>query len=357
MRFAIIAPDGIGEVQAGDDLALLVRDAMAADPEGPLADGDIVVVTSKIVSKAEGRVVPAQRQEEALEAESVRTVARRGPVRIVVNRLGIIQAAAGIDASNVDAAHVLLLPADADASAAALQEALARCAGVRVGVVISDTAGRAWRVGQTDHAIGVAGVRPIEGYVGQVDPYGHELRVTEVAVADELAAAAELAKSKLGRRPVAVVRGLAHLLTDEPVAATSLLRPAETDMFARGVRESVLAAVLQATGQPERYEEIVALDDAARVTAVMDGAQHRGEALTDGEADLVAALLRSQRTASGERRAGLLGDGGDEHLDAFGVGQRTHERDVGGLDDDHVAHPEDGEQSTLTESADEQVVR
>ena len=292
MSIEIFAPDGVPEVEAGADLASLVVASLARDASGPLRDGDIVVVTSKIVSKAEGRFVPAEQADAARVEQTRRTVARRGPVRIVTNQLGITQAAAGIDASNVPAGQVLLLPADPDASARALRARLQELTGARVGVIVSDTSGRAWRIGQTDHAIGVAGVVVVADYGGQVDEHGHELRVTQMALADELAAAADLVKAKLAGRPVAVVRGLGHLVTDDPVAAGSLLRDEDSDMFAYGAREAVLVALLSATGQPERYEEIVELDGPERVAAVLEGARWHGRDLTDAQRELIAAVLR-----------------------------------------------------------------
>ena len=249
------------------------------------------MVTSKIVSKAEDRRVPAARREEAIQAESVRTVARRGPTRIVRTRGGLTLAAAGVDNSNVSPDDVLLLPTDPDASAEQLRSQLEPLVGGRVGVIISDTAGRAWRLGQTDQAIGAAGVRVLVGYAGQRDPYGNELAVTARAVADELAGAADLVKEKLSGRPVAVVRGLGALLsanrpTDEPGTAAELVRPTAEDMFAHGTREAVLAAICVATGQEEAYEQFCALEHDERIEAVVVGSGRTG-----GEADLLRELL------------------------------------------------------------------
>jgi coenzyme F420-0:L-glutamate ligase / coenzyme F420-1:gamma-L-glutamate ligase len=283
---SIFAPDGLGEVGLGADLAAQIEHAISEHPEGPLRDGDIVVVTSKIVSKAEGRRVPAHEREEAIRAESERTVARRGPTLIVRTRGGLTLAAAGVDNSNVSPEHVLLLPTDPDGTAEALRQRLARSVGGRIGVVISDTAGRAWRLGQTDQAIGAAGVQVLVDYAGRQDAYGNELRVTARAVADELAAAADLAKEKLAGRPVAVIRGLANLLTERPVSAVDLIRPPAEDMFARGSREAVLAAVCAATGQAESYEGFVGLDGEARVEAVIAGSGCTGD-----EAELLRRLL------------------------------------------------------------------
>jgi len=236
----IWALDGLPEVAAGDDLVTLIADA-AGDT---LRDGDILVVTSKIVSKAEGRSIPADDREDAITAETVRVVASRTSptghtTRIVENRLGIIAAAAGVDASNTPHGTVLLLPADPDASARDLAAGLRARLGVTVGVLVSDTMGRAWREGQTDAAIGAAGVLVFEDLRGQTDAEGRPLVVTMPCVADELCAAADLVKGKSERRPVAVVRGRADLVgsLDLP-GARSIIRPPERDMFHTGADEA-----------------------------------------------------------------------------------------------------------------------
>ncbi|MFC9272581.1 coenzyme F420-0:L-glutamate ligase [Streptomyces zhihengii] len=248
------APPGIGEVRPGDDPAKLIA---AAVPE--LADGDILLVTSKIVSKAEGRVVEAADREAAIDAETVRVVARRGTLRIVENRQGLVMAAAGVDASNTPAGTVLLLPEDPDASARAIRRGLREALGVRVGVVVTDTFGRPWRAGLTDVAIGAAGVRVLDDLRGGTDAHGNPLSATVVALADELAAAGDLVKGKSAGLPVAVVRGLARLVTDEPVADTddeapaaeraagarALVRDSRDDMFRLGTSEAVREAVTQ----------------------------------------------------------------------------------------------------------------
>ncbi|WP_432558450.1 coenzyme F420-0:L-glutamate ligase [Granulicoccus sp. GXG6511] len=264
----IFAPSGVPEVRPGDDLADLALRALADDPRGPLRDGDILVVTSKIVSKAEDRYIDVADKQAARVAESRRIVARRGDTVIVEHRLGLVHAAAGIDASNVAAGQALLLPTDPDASARRIRRALTDATGHRLGVLITDTSGRAWRTGQTDLAIGIAGVLPLDSHVGRTDDYGNDLRVTEMAVADEIAAAADLAKTKLGGRPFAVVRGLERLVTDEDGSATALLREATKDFFRLGRREAVLDAVLRATGQADRYDEVVTLDGAELLAAV-----------------------------------------------------------------------------------------
>lgn len=285
----IFAPDGIEEVRAGADLAGLVVAAVERDPLGPLVAGDIVVVTSKIVSKAEGRSRPAAERDAAIRAETVATVARRGATRIVRTVSGLSLAAAGVDNSNVATTEVLLLPVDPDASAARLRLELSDRTGGPVGVIISDTAGRPWRLGQTDQAIGTAGVRVLADYAGRRDGYGNELVVTAPALADELASAADLVKEKLAGRPVAVIRGLGSLLAEDAGSAADLVRPLAQDMFARGTREAVLAAVCAATGQSGAYEQFCALEGQELADAVVAGSGRTG-----GE----AALLRAVLTAS-----------------------------------------------------------
>jgi coenzyme F420-0:L-glutamate ligase / coenzyme F420-1:gamma-L-glutamate ligase len=282
----IFAPGGIGEVTADVDLASVILAATDADPLGPLRTGDIVVVTSKIISKAQGRTEPASRRAELITSETSRTVARRGDTRIVRTHNGLTIAAAGIDTSNLSAESILLLPRDPDGSAAALREQLEIAANLRLGVIISDTAGRPWRIGQTDHAIGVSGVKVLEDYAGARDTYGNELHVTVMAVADELAAAADLVKGKLRGRPVAVIRGLGQLLGQGESAARELLRDPAKDMFGFGSQEAVLAAALVATGQRHRYEELVALDRSERTSRLLDGTTLSREA-----ADLMRAIM------------------------------------------------------------------
>jgi coenzyme F420-0:L-glutamate ligase / coenzyme F420-1:gamma-L-glutamate ligase len=242
--FRVWAVPGIGEVVPGDDLAKLIA---AAEPG--LADGDVVLVTSKVVSKAEGRIVAATDREAAIDGETVRVVARRGTLRIVENRQGLVMAAAGVDASNTPAGTVLLLPVDPDASARTIRDGLREALGVRVGVVVTDTSGRPWRSGLTDIAIGAAGVRVLDDLRGGTDTHGNPLNVTVVATADELAAAGDLVKGKTAGLPVAVVRGLPHALhpdgtdgTEEP-GARALVRGARGDLFRLGTSEAVREAV------------------------------------------------------------------------------------------------------------------
>ncbi|MEU6226127.1 coenzyme F420-0:L-glutamate ligase [Streptomyces sp. NPDC047042] len=238
--------EGLPEVRGGDDLAKLIADA-----EPGLIDGDVLLVTSKIVSKAEGRVVEAADREAAIDAETVRVVARRGALRIVENRQGLVMAAAGVDASNTPSGTVLLLPEDPDASARAVRDGLRDTLGVNVGVVVTDTFGRPWRAGLTDVAIGAAGVRVLDDLRGGTDAYGNPLSATVVATADELAAAGDLVKGKASGLPVAVVRGLSHVVVvDEDddagdTGARALVRDARDDMFRLGTSEAVREAVTQ----------------------------------------------------------------------------------------------------------------
>ena len=239
---AVHAVPGLPEIAPGDDLAALLGealDALAAAGGPQLADGDVLVVTSKVVSKAEGRLRQAADREAAIDEETVRVVARRDRLRIVENRLGLVMAAAGVDASNTAPGTVLLLPQDPDRSARELSDALRASRGVRVGVIVSDTFGRVWRNGLVDQAIGAAYLTPVQDLRGVADPHGNELAVTVTAVADELAAAGELVKGKLGGVPVALVRGIGALVSDEPgPGARALLRPSDQDLFSLGTAEA-----------------------------------------------------------------------------------------------------------------------
>lgn len=277
-RLEAWAPEGMPEVRAGDDLAALVLGAL--DGGADLTDGDILCVTSKVVSKAEGRCRVGDR-EATIEEETVRVVARRGPTRIVRHRLGLTMAAAGVDASNVPLGSIVLLPLDPDRSARRLRREVHLRAGVNVGVLLTDTAGRAWREGQTDIAIGAAGLVVAEDLAGRSDGHGNLLTVTLPAVADELAGVAELVQGKLAGRPVAVVRGRADLVLpsgqDGPGAA-ALVRPDGADLFGWGAREAVVRALvgdeadLVPFGSPAHADELAAalaqLPDGADATAV-----------------------------------------------------------------------------------------
>jgi coenzyme F420-0:L-glutamate ligase len=229
--------EGLPEVVEGDDIAVLLRAAGVG-----LQDGDVVVVTSKVVSKAEGRLVAGTR-EEHLAAETVRLVARRGETQIVETRHGFVLAAAGIDASNVPDGSVALLPVDPDASATRIREGVQRLFGVDVAVVVSDTMGRPWRDGLVDTAIGASGLDVLWDLRGQHDTAGHLLEATVIAVGDELASAADLVKGKLAATPVAIVRGFPLRRTDPDRGARPLIRASADDMFRLGTREAKLAVV------------------------------------------------------------------------------------------------------------------
>ncbi|MEX2289305.1 MAG: coenzyme F420-0:L-glutamate ligase [Mycobacteriales bacterium] len=240
--YQVLGVEGLPEVRPGDDVAALL--AAAVD----LQDDDVVVVTSKLLSKAEGRLVrvPAGADREAVrldavQQETVREVARRGTTVIAENRNGLVLAAAGVDASNVRQDEIALLPVDPDVSARRLRDRLRELTGRAVAVVVSDTMGRAWRTGQVDQAIGAAGLAPVHDARGTTDSYGEVLQVTEIAVADELAAAAELVKGKADGVPVAVVRGL--VLPDDGRGAAALVRPAHEDWFRLGTVEAQRATV------------------------------------------------------------------------------------------------------------------
>ena len=278
-RLEIFAPGGIGEVTTGADLAALAAPFVR--------DGDVLVVTSKVVSKAEGQVVAVDR-EQAIRDETVRVVARRGPTSIVETRLGIVMAAAGVDGSNVEAGKVVLLPGDPDASARNIREDLASRAAVNVAVLISDTVGRAWRHGQTDLAIGVAGIVPLDSFEGRTDSYGNELEVTAPAVADEIAGVAEVATGKLGGRPFTVVRGLADRVLptgEHGPGARVLVRETGTDMFGLGSREAVVAALSgqgrEAFGTPALPGDLVRALSSCGLTAV----EKDGQVVVAAESD------------------------------------------------------------------------
>ncbi|MCU1659428.1 MAG: Coenzyme F420-0:L-glutamate ligase [Pseudonocardiales bacterium] len=244
-RVEIIPITGIGELRPGDDLALAI-----AQQAPSLRDGDVLVVTSKAVSKVEGRLIvldtadPDAREtarQEAIEAETVRIVAERDTLRIVETRHGLVLAAAGVDASNVSRNELALLPLDPDVSADLLRESLRERLGVDVAVIISDSMGRPWRAGITDTAIGVAGITALTDPRGRTDAYGNVLAVTQVAVADEIAAAGDLVKGKLGGIPVAIVRGLARdgKLDDDGLGSRALIRGSEEDLFRLGTTEAM----------------------------------------------------------------------------------------------------------------------
>jgi coenzyme F420-0:L-glutamate ligase/coenzyme F420-1:gamma-L-glutamate ligase len=298
---------GLPEVAAGADLAALIGD------EADLRDGDVVSVTSKIVSKAEGRLTTGTRKE-AVDAELVRVVAQRGDTRIVQTRHGLVMAAAGTDTSNTPPGTVLLLPVDPDLSARRLRTAFKQRYDVNVGVVITDTLGRPWRNGQTDLAIGAAGVQVMEDLRGTTDSHGNVLAVTEPALADEIASASELVKGKADGVPVAVLRGLQDVVLpigEDGPGARALVRDAEFDLFSLGTREAARASVLsrQAPAGPREVDP-----------SVWDG-------LLDEVEDVHLELLDNAVTVFGEepvavgviaeRLAVLL------HAEGYGVEVRT----------------------------------
>ncbi|HEY7273767.1 MAG TPA: coenzyme F420-0:L-glutamate ligase [Actinoplanes sp.] len=317
----ILPVRGIGDVTAGDDLAAIISNAAPW-----LRDGDVLVVTSKIVSKAEGRLVdvPADgpereaAREDLLAAETARMVARRGPTAIVQTHHGFVMAAAGIDASNVDKTHLVLLPVDPDGSARRLRAALRR-RGFDVAVVISDTMGRAWRNGLTDVALGAAGIEPFRDHRGQIDPYGNELQLTQMAVIDELAAAGELVKGKMEQVPVAVVRGYPRAGGGDGPGAVALVRDADSDMFSLGTAEARAAGLRAAAtlggGRRGDVNDAAAVD---RALATVAGVLAPGTAITrvDGGTTLrlrppdtgAAALIRLGADAH-RLRAALAAEG------------------------------------------------
>ena len=247
-RLAVFSVHGLPEIRPGDDLARLIADAARAQGD-EIRDDDVLAVAQKIVSKAEGRIVPlatvvpgeraiamAQeankdpRQLEVVLSETAKIVRWAHGVLISETRHGFICANAGVDRSNAGAPDtVILLPVDPDASAARLRDAIRADIGARVAVVVTDTFGRAWREGHMNVAIGIAGLPALKRYVGQFDPEGYELRVTEIAVADEVAAAAELVMGKLDRCPVAIVRGFG--VDGNAETARDYVRPADKDLF------------------------------------------------------------------------------------------------------------------------------
>ena len=229
-RLTVLGVAGLGEIRPGDDLAALIAGAV------DLVDRDVVVVTQKIVSKAEGRLVPVSHgdtegRRRLVESESVRILRRRGELIIAETPHGFVCANAGVDFSNVPEGQAALLPRDPDRSAQRIRDGIRAACGRVVGVVVSDTFGRPWRRGLTDMAIGCAGVLAVLDLRGTSDAGGRELQVTEVAIVDELAAAAELVMGKDGGIPVAVVRGAPEGWFGDGRVGRDLLRPAADDLF------------------------------------------------------------------------------------------------------------------------------
>ena len=229
-RVEVIAVEGLPEVRPGDRLAPML--AACAD----LADGDVLVVTQKVVSKAEGRMVPVDPDDPrayaaVVEAECERVLRRRGDLVIAETRAGFVCANAGVDRSNVPDGFVTLLPVDADRSARRIRDGLRAAPGVDVGVIVSDTFGRAWRRGVTDVAIGCAGIAAVVDLRGTNDSLGRALEVTEVAVADELAAAAELVMGKAAGVAAAIVRGVDRSWFRDASVRAEIVRPPSEDLF------------------------------------------------------------------------------------------------------------------------------
>jgi coenzyme F420-0:L-glutamate ligase/coenzyme F420-1:gamma-L-glutamate ligase len=308
-KYLEVAPViGLPEVAEGTDLAGVIGDA--AD----LRDGDVVSVTSKIISKAEGRLLTGVTRAEAVDAELVRLVAQRGDTRIVQTRHGLVMAAAGTDTSNTAPGTVLLLPVDPDASARVLRVALKERYDVNVGVIVTDTLGRPWRSGQIDLAIGAAGITVIEDLRGTTDSHGNTLAVTLPAIADEIAAASELVKGKADGVPVAVLRGLADVVLpvgEHGPGARALVRDAESDLFSLGTREAALAAVLDRV-PPTGPREL----DPAMWKPLLE----RADGLHIEVADGAATVFGADPVAVGqmaERLAVLL------HAEGYGVAVRT----------------------------------
>lgn len=294
-RIEAFAVTGVGEIRPGDDLGATLVAALA-DAGTPLLDRDVLVVSSKVVSKAEDRLVAGDSRAKAVEAETARIVAERmtprGVARIVESRSGPVLAAAGVDSSNVELGTLLLLPADPDGSARLLRRQISRLTGRRVGVLVSDTAGRPWRDGQVDLAIGAAGVQVVDDLRGALDPHGQPLEVTVRALADELASLADLVKGKLAGTPAAVIRGLGTWVIDgDGPGAAALLRPARDDWFRFGHVEAVRAAL----GVPPGTDGVPAVDVAPSTV---------GQRLQRA----VAVALVTASSASVE--VGLEGDGG-----------------------------------------------
>jgi coenzyme F420-0:L-glutamate ligase / coenzyme F420-1:gamma-L-glutamate ligase len=234
-RLEVFAIGGMGEVRPGDDLAGMIVATVEASPD-ELRAGDVVVVTQKVVSKAEGRIVAVDPDDPnshrpVVEAETVRVLRRRGDLVISETRHGFVCANAGVDLSNVERGTAALLPEDPDRSARRLRDALTHRFGVPVAVVVSDTFGRPWRRGVTDVAIGSAGLRPVVDLRGTTDALGRVLNVTEVAVADEVASAAELVMGKAAGIPVAVVRGVPADWLGEGSVVGDIVRSPADDLF------------------------------------------------------------------------------------------------------------------------------
>ena len=255
----VVGLEGLAEIVPGDDLASILAPTLTA---AGIRDGDVVVVTSKIVSKAEGRLMRTDDRSSAIEGETVRVVARRGPAVIAETRHGFVCANAGVDASNVETGTVALLPLDPDGSAERLRAALDETPGIGVAVIITDTFGRPWRTGVVNVAIGCAGLPAVVDLRGRLDHRGRELDATVVALADEVAAASGLVMAKDARVPVAIVRGVNHLATSPGVAA-DLIRPGAEDLFRASTLETI-RSLGRSPGNEGAHPQSDALDTFAR---------------------------------------------------------------------------------------------
>ena len=227
--------EGIGEIVPGQQLGDIIADACSGEPNGPLCDNDVLIVTQKIVSKAEGRLVPIDPDDPLshkalVEEEAVRVVRRRGDLIITETKHGFVCANSGIDLSNVERGYAALLPLDSDRSARRIRDIIRAKLGVNVGVIVSDTFGRPWRKGLTDVAIGVAGIAGVLDLRGTEDALGRVMQVTEVAIADELASAGELVMGKSNGVPVAVIRG-ADPSWFRDSSMDEIVRPPSEDLF------------------------------------------------------------------------------------------------------------------------------
>jgi len=235
MRLTAWGVTGVPEIRPGDQLGEIIVEACRSEPNGPLLDHDVLVVTQKVVSKAEGRLVDVDPEnplshKQLVENEAVRIVRRRGDLIITETTHGFVCANSGVDLSNVERGQAALLPKDSDRSARRIRDIVRAQLGIEVGVIVSDTFGRAWRKGLTDVAIGVAGIAAVVDLRGTADALGRVMQVTEVAVADELASAAELVMGKSSGIPVAVVRG-ADASWFREASVRELIRPPQEDLF------------------------------------------------------------------------------------------------------------------------------
>ncbi len=328
-NLSALAVPGLPEVTAGCDLAAEIHSA-CRDAGIVLRDDDVLVVASKVVAKAEGRSIPGTDRSAAIDAETVRVVAELAlpdgrVTRVVQSRTGPVLAAAGVDASDVEQGTVLLLPADPDASARRLRERVRELTGVAPAVLVSDTAGRPWREGVTDFALGAAGLVVLDDVRGRADRFGRPLEVTIRGIADEIASLADLVKGKAAGLPVAVVRGLGeYVTTEDGPGAAGCVRTGPTDWFGFGQVEAVRASlgVLPGDVDPQpidpaaggvrgRVSRALAVARAGAAPAGVDLAGVEIEVQPDGVwlrgDDLVALGLMAQRLVSALWSEGVTG--------------------------------------------------